>query len=197
MAHHMHAAAPLIEAARRGLPTMVTVREPEGTIVSSMMRQPRVTPRQWLKTYTAFYERLTPYRDRFVVATFDHVTTDFGAVIERVNDRFGTGYTPFEHTDDRVRTVFGLIDERSAGTPWQPLLGRFTSGYLSADEYFRATSAFRVSARGGRGSVLEHRVGRPSTQRESAKPAMRARYRAPALAGLRARADAAYRGFVI
>jgi hypothetical protein len=193
-AHHMHAAAPLIAAARRGVPTLITVREPEGTIVSSMMRQPRVTPRQWLKTYAAFYERLLPHRDRFVVATFDEVTSDFGAVVARVNDRFGTGFREFDHSDDQARAVFALIDERSAGPPWQPSLNRFASGYISADEYFRATRELRRSH--GAGAVLEHRVGRPSSERESAKPVMRARYRSSAFADLRARAASAYRDFV-
>ena len=195
-AHHMHAAAPLIEAARRGVPTLITVREPEGTIVSSMMRQPRVTPRQWLKTYAAFYERLMPHRDRFVVATFDEVTTDFGAVVARVNDRFGTRFRRFDHSDQQVRAVFALIDERAAGPPWQPSLNRFASGFISADEYFLATRELRRSDGAGARHALEHRVGRPSSQRESAKPTMRARYRAPALAGLRARAGSAYGDFV-
>ena len=46
------------------------------------------------------------------------------------------------------------------------------------------------------GAVLEHRVGRPSRERESAKPVMRARYRSSAFADLRARAASAYRDFV-
>jgi hypothetical protein len=48
VAHHMHAVAPLIDAAARGLPTLITVRSPEATILSAMIRQPRVTARQWL-----------------------------------------------------------------------------------------------------------------------------------------------------
>lgn len=196
VAHHMHAAAPLIEAARRDVPTIVTVRDPEGTIVSSMMRQPRVTPRQWLKTYAAFYERIVPFRERFVVGTFEEVTSDLGAVIRRVNERFGSRFTEFEHTEGQVRAVFALIDEREEGPPWQPSLNRFLSGFLSADEYFAATQAFRGEGAGAAAGVNEHRVGRPSAVRESKKPGMRARYRSQELARLRARADEAYRAFV-
>jgi hypothetical protein len=196
MAHHMHAAAPLIEAAHRGLPTLITAREPESTIVSSAMRQPRVTLRQWLKTYAAFYERLAPVRHRFMVATFEDVTSDFGAVIRRVNERFDTRFVEFEHSADRVRAVFVLIDERAEGPPWQPSFNRFLSGFTSADEYFEATRAFRGADDDGRNAVLEHRVGRPSPAREAGKPAMRERYYASELARLRARAESAYEAFV-
>ena len=87
----MHAAASLVAAARRGVPTLITAREPEPTILSSLMREPEVTARQWLKTYVAFYERILPFRSAFVIATFTEVTSDFGAVTRRVNERFGRG----------------------------------------------------------------------------------------------------------
>ena len=77
-AHHVHAAAQFIAAAELGTPTMVTVRPPEPTILSAMLRHPLVTPGQWLKFYVEFYERLRPMRDRFVIATFEEVTADFG-----------------------------------------------------------------------------------------------------------------------
>ena len=35
LAHHLHAPAQLIEAARRGIPTMALIREPQGAILSS------------------------------------------------------------------------------------------------------------------------------------------------------------------
>ena len=128
VAHHMHAVAPLLEAAADGVPALITARAPEPTILSAMIRQPRVTARQWLKTYAAFYGRLMAARDGFVVATFEEVTSDFGGVIGRVNDRFATTFREFDHTQDNVAAVFALIDERAAGPPWQPALNRFVSG---------------------------------------------------------------------
>jgi len=196
VAHHMHAAAPLIAAARRGVPTLITVREPESTILSAMMREPAVSPRQWLKTYAAFYERILSFRPHFVVATFEEVTSDFGAVIGRVNERFGTRFRRFEHTEENVKAVFALIEERAEGPPWQPFLNRFVSGLISADEYRTATRPYRDALGDHPPVVPEQRIQRPSAQREAAKGRMRDRYRDPALAALRARAEAAYRAVI-
>ncbi len=196
LAHHMHAVAPLLEAAARGVPVLVTVRDPEATIVSAMIRQPQVTARQWLKTYVAFYERLVPSRNGFVIATFESVTSDLGLVIRELNRRSSTSFAEFDHTGANVAQVFSLIDERAEGPPWQPAFNRFAGGHLSFDEYLERTRDFRGSPGSGARRDLEHRVGRPSTAREAAKPAMTRRYRAPALAGLRQRAERAYRSLV-
>jgi hypothetical protein len=196
LAHHMHAAASLVAAARRGVPTLITVREPEPTILSSLMREPQVTPRQWLKTYVAFYERILPFRSAFVIATFTEVTSDFGAVTRRVNERFATRFRVFDHTEQNVQAVFTLIDERAEGPPWQPFLNRFVSGLLSADEYRALTQRYRDGSERRRRSVPELRVQRPSAQREAAKGHMRERYQDPGLADLRNAAEQAYRAFV-
>lgn len=195
VAHHMHAVAPLIQAAANGVPALVTVRAPQATILSSMVRQPRVTARQWLKTYAAFYERLMGFRSHFVIATFEDVTTDFGAVIRKVNERFSTDFREFDHTSANVETVFALIDERAEGPPWQPSFNRFASGHMSLDEYLFATRAYRESEPKAVRTDVEHRVGRPSAAREAAKLVAMQRYQASSLAALRARAERAYRSF--
>lgn len=191
VAHHMHAAGALVAAGRRGVPVLLTVRAPEPTILSAMVREPGIPVGQWLRTYIAFHERLLPHRACFVVATFDEVTSDLGDVIDRLNARFGTRFRRFEHTEENVRTVFRLIEERAEGPPWQPHLNRFVSGLISAGEYLERTRPFREAGR--RPRVPEHRVQRPSAVREAAKERVRARYRAPRLEPLRARAEAAYR----
>lgn len=196
VAHHMHAAGALVAAAKRDVPVLLTVRAPEPTILSAMVREPGIPPGQWLRTYVAFYERLLPFRAAFVVATFEEVTSDLGRVIDRLNARFGTRFRRFEHTEENVRTVFRLIDERAEGPPWQPHLNRFISGLISADEYLELTGPFREAREDRRSRVREHRVQRPSAAREQAKARIRARYLDPRLAGLRDRADAAYRAIV-
>ena len=40
VAHHLHAPAQLIEAARRGVPTLMVIREPRGALLA----QPRASP---------------------------------------------------------------------------------------------------------------------------------------------------------
>ncbi len=111
MACHVHAPAQVIAGARRGLPNLVIIREPEDTVLSFVIRNPHISIRQTLRGYLRFYEPLLRYRDRFVVGTFEDVTADFGAVIRRVNERFGTRFAEFEHTEENVERCFAAIDE--------------------------------------------------------------------------------------
>jgi sulfotransferase family protein len=196
VAHHVHAAAHLIEAARLEKPTLLTVREPEPTFVSNVLWDPLLTPRQCLILYAEFYERLMPFRDRFVVATFDEVTSDLGAVIERVNERFGTSFERFEHNPVNVATAFGVIEERQAGPPWAPVARAFLAGEITADEYFGRTDAYRRERERHLERLSEQRVPRPSIERTTVKTEVAAAYRAPELARLRRRAERAYAAFV-
>jgi hypothetical protein len=61
---------------------------------------------QALRAYRRFYAPLLPHRRRLVVASFGQVITDFGAVIRRVNERFGTTFGEFEHTEENVQRLF-------------------------------------------------------------------------------------------
>ncbi len=112
-AHHLHAAAQVVEAVRLGVPTIVLIRDPRGSVLSHMVREPGVTASQALGAWLRFYERILPLRDRVVVADFGEVTTDVGAVIARVNERYGTGFVEFDHTPDNVARVFALIEDRN------------------------------------------------------------------------------------
>ena len=66
-----------------------------------------------LDAWTRFYKSLLPYRDGMVVGDFTRVTTDLGPLIEELNGRFGTAFTPFVHTPENVERVFAFIDERA------------------------------------------------------------------------------------
>jgi hypothetical protein len=111
LGHHLHSPAQVIAAARRGIPTLVVIRRPEDAVLSLVIQQPHLSLRQALRAYLRFYRPLVPYRDRFVLATFDEVVGDFGAVTTRVNRRFGTSFESFEHTDENVRRALELIEE--------------------------------------------------------------------------------------
>lgn len=111
VACHVHAPAQVIEGARRGLPNLVVAREPEDTVVSFVIRNQHFSVPQALRGYLRFYEPLLRYRDRFVAATFEQVTDDFGAVTRRVNERFGTSFAVFEHNEANEKRCFEIIDE--------------------------------------------------------------------------------------
>jgi hypothetical protein len=159
VAHQTHAAGHVIEAVRRGVPTLVLIREPEDAVVSSIIRHPRRTPADLLRGYLRFHEPLLPHRDGLVVGTFDEVIGGhMDLVIRRINRRFGTAFVEFEATEENVATCLREIDEH-----WR--------------------------ARRGDGERLERIVPRPSSVRDEMKAELHGRYRQTAPPTLRARAE--------
>jgi hypothetical protein len=109
-AGRVHAPAQLIAAARWRIPGIVLIRHPDDAIPSFLIRHPQTGVRQAMRGWLRFYAPLRAYLNRLVVATFDQVTRDLGHVIETVNDRFGTDFMPFHHTEENVRKVWETID---------------------------------------------------------------------------------------
>ena len=132
MAHHLHAPAQLIAAAKADIPTLVLIRDPAGVVLSQVIREPGVSIRDALFSYTRFYDKLEPYRSSYVVADFEETTTAFGHVIRRVNERFGTSYAEFDHTDENVARCVELIKER-------PKLSPYLLGFESGNGHARAS----------------------------------------------------------
>ena len=157
VACHVHAPAQIVAAVRAGVPAMVVIREPEDTVLSFVIRHHHVPLSQALRAYIRFYEPLLRHRTDVVTVRFREVTTDFGACTRRLNERFGTSFAEFEHSEENVQRVFAAIEA----------------------DYER-----RVS-----GEALERSVARPSEFRATLKDELRERYRAPALAALRDRAE--------
>jgi hypothetical protein len=196
LAHHLHAPAQLIEAARRGIPALTTIREPDEAVLSAIIREPYVSPKAALVAYSRFYERLFPYRSALVVGDFDEVTSDMGAVTRRLNRRFGTHFREFEHTPENVRTCFTLVEVRARRPPWDHVLGAFESGVIGAEELRRALARHAVDLETPLGAAGVERAARPSVARQAIKEALRDRVHHPALREARARADRAYQRIV-
>jgi hypothetical protein len=189
VSHHIHSAANIIAAAKRGTPVMVTARAPEDAVLSCVIREPYVSIRQALTAYIALYERLQPWHDRVLVADFREITTDMGAVIDRINAKFDTTFTPFTHTPDRVAECFAIIEDRARRPPWGDHIGRFLSGTATLTQLHHAAN----TATGHDLPIAEHRVGRPSPHRTHLKRELHIAYAAPELAQLRAKAEHAYK----
>jgi capsular polysaccharide biosynthesis protein/MinD-like ATPase involved in chromosome partitioning or flagellar assembly len=191
LAHHLHAPAQLLEAARRGIPTLVVIREPEGAILSQLLQEPHVSLRDALVSYERFYSSLLAHGPSFVAGEFKEVTRDFGSVIRRVNKRFGTHYRIFDPKEDNIRRCFDLIKERPTTNPeWRKLVLGFESGTVSLDELLSS----RPAENGDKPRVTETWI--PSEERSKAKDALRERWNAPELAHLRERALATYHEFL-
>ena len=156
IANHTHMPAQVLEAARRGIPAMVLVRDPEGAVLSHVIHTPALTVEDSLRGYLRFHEPLRRARDGFVVGTFEEVTTGFGAVIDRLNDRFGTAFVRFEHTPENLerldreietdyRSRAGSVDELERIIP-RPSEARESMKARLRGDYAHAPEALRRRA---------------------------------------------------
>ncbi len=109
IAHNLHAPAQVIRASRLNVPALVLIRDPKDAVLSFVVRDP-ISVEQALKHYISFYESVAEYRDSFVLGTFEEVTSDYGTVIERINERFGTTFLPFRHSKKKVERVFSRME---------------------------------------------------------------------------------------
>ena len=108
LAHHMHAPVQIVRAVERGLPVLVTIREPRGAALSLTSRWPYVTVRQALRSYAGFYECLVPYRAGFVLSPFERTTQNPGEAVCLLNQTFGTDFAlpqPVERPETPERAV--------------------------------------------------------------------------------------------
>jgi hypothetical protein len=192
MAHHLHAPAQLIEAARRGVPAIALIREPEGAILSQVAREPGVTVADALVSYARFYECLTSYRRSLVVGEFALITTNPGEVIRRVNERFGSEFDEFEATTANLDEVLELSAQRATRDPaWFHALLCFESGLIGREELASVRSAIPDP-----GPMEALGTWVPSPARRRMTGALHARWWDPRLAHRRARAQEAYERFV-
>jgi hypothetical protein len=185
LAHHLHAPAQLIEAARRGLPTIMVIREPRGAVLSQVVREPGVDLLDALWAYSRFHESLVDCRDAFVVADFDEVTHDFGRVVTRANAKYGTSYGVFDGSEEQLSWCRRLVGQRDSLSP--VLLG-FESGEVSLDEVKAHVLSLPPATPG-------ERTWMPSADRDRAKAALVAAWSEPRLAAARSRAEDIYHRF--
>jgi hypothetical protein len=99
VASHLHAASSVAQGVRRGLPVIVVLRDPLDACASLLQRQP-VRASSALRAYVRFHERVRPLAGDVVLSDFAVTTGAFGATLEAVNRRFGTTFSPYEHTPD-------------------------------------------------------------------------------------------------
>lgn len=111
VARHVHTPAHVLEAVRLQVPAVVLVREPSAVAVSHVLRRPALTVGDSLTDYIEFFQTLDPVRDRLVSVEFDTLISDFPAVIEALNAKFGTNFVS-RVIDDQFHTeVTALVEE--------------------------------------------------------------------------------------
>ena len=109
IAHHLHVPAQVVRAVRWQIPTLVLIRRPRDAVLSFAIWNP-VSVDQALRYYLSFYETIEKYRDAYVLGLFEEITKDFGQVIKRINDKFGTTFSLFRHDDENVSKVFADME---------------------------------------------------------------------------------------
>jgi hypothetical protein len=112
IAHHTHAAAQVITAVKWGIPTIVIVRDPVSAALSHMVRH-QVSAEAGLRAWARFHRRILPYRGALVVTSFEAMTRDFGDVIRRVNEKFGTKFGVWTHSRENEAQIFEQIRVRN------------------------------------------------------------------------------------
>lgn len=108
---HLHGAPHLLRAARYDVPGILLIRQPVDAVSSYVVRWPDLSPHDALLEYLDFYRTAWRVRDHVVVAPFEAVVTDFGAVIDSVNERFGTSFSRYEETPANKESAFALVEE--------------------------------------------------------------------------------------
>lgn len=121
IATHMHSPAQAIMGVRWKIPTLILIRHPDDAVVSFPALAVQLNKHgfatasdrfwenqicYWTRRYAQFYDRLSRIRDRIVIADFAETTSDFGAVMGRLNECFGTAFHSFVHTPDNVNRIF-------------------------------------------------------------------------------------------
>jgi hypothetical protein len=81
-------------------------------VLSLAIRDP-ISVDQALRYYLSFYETVEKFRDAYVLGLFEEVTQDFGQVIKRVNEKFGTTFSLFCHDEENVSKVFAGMETQA------------------------------------------------------------------------------------
>ena len=152
IAHHTHAAAQILRAAKLGVPTIVLMRHPRDAVLSEVIRERRRTLNRTLRDWLSFYDTVASVADSFVVGEFDVVTSNYGAVIDRVNHRFGTAFQPFRNDPALDDVTFQSIENGARA--------RGKRGLLLESQVPRPSSVRRALK-----SELEAELERPSLRR--------------------------------
>jgi hypothetical protein len=83
-----------------------------GAVLSLVIRD-LISVDQALRYYLSFYETVEEYRDAYVLGLFEEVTEDFGGVIRRINDKFGTTFSLFRHDEENVSKLIAGMEAQA------------------------------------------------------------------------------------
>lgn len=117
MAHHSHKPARVIESVKMEIPTLILIRRPKDCVLSYCIYEPRLSIRMGLLHWIRFYFSIEHLKNGYVLSDFDEVVTDFGQVIDKVNNSFGTKFEIFDHNDENVNKIYEQMEIRAKNNP--------------------------------------------------------------------------------
>jgi hypothetical protein len=109
---HVHHPAQFKRAVQLGLPVLFILRPPLDTLASYLIAGPHGTIPMVMREYCYYHRQALHVADDLVVATFEQVTTDLGAVLARVNRRFGCSLPERTPQGSEVDEIFRRIDQK-------------------------------------------------------------------------------------
>jgi hypothetical protein len=121
----------VIAAARWSIPSLVTIRSPEQSVLSTAIYFPYLSVKAALKSYVEFYRSILPYEDSFVIGEFTDITSRYDQVIRRINRAFGCDFVEYRNSADSDDIVFSVINQGDEHSPTNPLVTSFYSGNLT------------------------------------------------------------------
>lgn len=121
MAHHIHKQSQFILADKYNIPSILLIREPIGCISSLVVRQPNYDLNIALSGYLFLYSSLLKYNN-YVVGNFENVLSDYATIINKLNNKFGSAFKPYEKNDEnehKVKLIVQTQDELIGANDFQ------------------------------------------------------------------------------
>lgn len=116
IAHHLHVPALALEAIKRGMPTVILIRNPKDAIISLVIRENHITLKQAINAYITFYESLLVHKNKILIADFSTIINDFPSIILNINSRFNLNLNNYSQNNKlNNETVFKEIENINKG----------------------------------------------------------------------------------
>ena len=112
IAHHTHSVANLKRAIDLNVPVVTLIRNPEQSIVSSVIAHKKNDVDDEVCRYIDFYNWVYDRIDKMVIAEFEQVVNDFNKVILNINDRYDKSFLLLSDIKEADTQVKDDIEKR-------------------------------------------------------------------------------------
>ena len=112
VATHTHLPANVLGGVRMRIPTLVIIREPREAVRSAVLRNNDLTLTAVLERYFHFYRPLERIREELIIADFEEATSEFGAIIERINTRYDTNFELYINNSENEAAVKAILHQK-------------------------------------------------------------------------------------